>query len=312
MRFSVWSKAIRLVLAVAFLLVPTLVWAGEAAVDLVGRNGKFQVKDRTGNVQDISESSLRVNADTRQQASPPSKKAAKAEAPAEGAAPPAGEAGAAAPEGVGETGSTPAAGTPEGEPTGVAGQTDSTKPGPEGAKPEATVPAEEKPKEETPEEKAARAADIRAVRAMLQQGGAYFYGKDKKPLTNEQVEQFLRAGKLDEIQATGLHLESWSSEAKALKDKNAGKAAARKSVYTTGSASDPDRRTVHEVVADGKPLRDTVKDNKPFDPKAYNSGVPEDGQPSPLAIPEERRPFSEVTKDNKPFDPKRDLPEEEK
>ena len=319
MFLDTWSKTIRLAVAGALCVVPAMAWAAEAAVDLVGRNGKFQVKDRSGSVQDISESSLRVNADPRQLSGPPAKKAVTAEGPpegdalpaTEGAIPPEGEAGAASPAAAGETASAPAEGTAEGEPAGLPGQKDTAKAKAETVGPEAAAPAEEKPKEETPEEKAARAADIRTVRAMLQQGGAYFYGKDKKPLTNEQVDQFLREGKLDEIQATGLHLESWSSEAKALKDKTSGKAATKKSVYTTGTASDPDRRSVHEVVADGKPFSEAVKDNKPFDVKAYNSGVP-DGEPSPLAIPEDRRPFSEVTKDNLPYDPKRDLTEEEK
>ena len=318
MLVDAWMKAIRLALAGGLCMVPTLAWAGEAAVDLVGRNGKFQVKDRSGRVQDISESSLRVNADPRESLAAPVKKDTVTDAPtegatpptAEGATPPEGEAGTATPEGVGETATTPGEGAVEGQPP-VAGEEDSAKPMKEGVTPKTAVPVAAKPKKETPEEKAARIADTRAIRAMMQQGGAYFYGKDRKPLTNEQVELLILQGKLDEIQATGLYLDSWTPESKALKDKTDKVAATKKPVYTTGSATDPDRRSVHEAIADGKPFRDTVKDNKPFDVKAYNSGVP-DGEPSPLAIPEERRPFSEVTKDNLPYDPKRDLAEEEK
>ena len=269
---------------------------GGAAVDLVGRNGKFQVIQRDGQVQDIPQSSLQLN-----EGGPSTTgKASEAPAPTDGESSAAegpsaaGEGQAPSAEGAAPEGNTP--------PTNGAPPPGSEKVAAKG--PQVLMPEAEK-KEDTPAEKAARAKDVTMLRAMVKQGGAYFYTPEGKPLSNEDVDRLIEQGKIEDIRATGLHLNAYTPEVTGLKDKEAKKAA---SYSVPGVGTAPPAGSVPNPVVKGKPFRETVEDNKPFDAKAYSAGEPGDG-PSPLAIPEERRPFRETIKDNKPFDPKQGVSE---
>ena len=259
----------------------------DGAVDLIGRGGTFTVVERNGATRHVSESSLAVQDGKRRSYvnldEAPTAETKEAQAPSETA------------EDTAPGEEQPAA---EGE-EATAGV------GEKQASPQAT--ALDEPKEETPEEKAAREADIRSVRAMLDEGGAYFYDKDNKPLSYQQVSAMIREGDVENIRAQGLHLSSWSPSLNDVK-----KDAKKTSAASPGGAAPPaTKKSVHEIVAEGKPFQDTVKDNKPFDPKAYSAGVPKNGEVSPLAVPEDRRPYREVLSEDQraPFDPNRDYTE---
>ncbi len=274
-----------LVVAISFIassLIPIPAFGDDGAIDLIGRGKTFTVVERDGDVREVPEASLTVQDGTHRSyvdldkvptAEDEGGETAEAAEGATQAEEPAGEEGKVAPDGT----------EPAGEP--------------------AAKPAEE-PKQETPEEKAAREKDVRALRAMIEQGGAYFYDENNKPLSYQQVSAMVREGNVEDIHAEGLHLSSWSSSlGKLEKDGKKTSASSSKS-----AASETPKRSVHENVAEGEPFRKSVQDNKPFDVKQYNSGTPEDGQISPLAVPEDRRPFREVLKEDKrePFNPKDD------
>jgi hypothetical protein len=273
------SKKGRYVLAIAFcmsILAPAVVSAEDAAVDLIGRGGKFTVIERNGTVSEVPESALSVqNGRSRSYGN-------LEKIPSD----------------------TPA--TADTEDSDIPATVDNEEPGSESdtpATPELTKGDE--PVEETPEEKAAREADARAVRAMLDQGGAYFYDENNNPLSYQQVSTMIRAGDVENIRAQGLHLSTWAPSLNEVKENE--NTAAPQTSYG-GSTAPGTKKSVHEIVAEGKPFQETVKDDPPFDPKKYSASVPEDGVPSPLAIPEERRPFREVLQEDqrKPFDPNKD------
>lgn len=270
------------VLAIAFcmsILAPAIVSAEDAAVDLIGRGGKFTVIERNGAVSEVPESALSVQ-DGRSRSY-----------------------------GNLEKVTSDAAATTDAEDSTVPATVDSEEPGLESdtpATPEQTQG--EEPVEETPEEKAAREADARAVRAMLDQGGAYFYDENNKPLSYQQVSAMIRAGDVENIRAQGLHLSTWAPSVNEVKGTENN--TAPQTSYG-GSTAPGTKKSVHEVVAEGKPFQETVKDDPPFDPKKYSAGTPENGEVSPLAVPEERRPFREVLQEDqrKPFDPNKDYTE---
>jgi hypothetical protein len=251
-----------------------------AAVDLIGRGKSFTVIERDGASYEVPESSLSVQGSSRRAVAAPKEtpKTAASNEEQESA----------------EPGDETAL---DAQPPAGAGETP--------VPPEAKLP--DKPKEETPEEKAARQADIKAVRALLDQGGAYFYDENDKPLSYEQVNTMIQEGDIEKLRAQGLHLSAWSPSLNEVT-----KEGAKGSTSIYGSeASRAQKKSVHEIVAEGKPFKETVKDNKPFDVKAYSAGVPKDGEISPLAVPEERRPLREVLAEDKrePFDPNRDYTE---
>lgn len=276
---------------------------GDDAVDLIGRGGTFTVVERNGAVQEINESTLSVQdgksrgygkLENKPESQPVEQPAVAESGTAE--TPPTSESA----EGAGPT--SPPSDTP-------------TLPGAEPAAPEGKVPttvdekpAADVPVEETAEQKAAREEDVRAVRAMLDQGGAYFYDENNKPLSYQQVSAMIREGKVENIRAQGLHLSSWSPSLNDLKD--VPKQGVSEPAYG-GSTAAGTKKSVHEIVAEGKPFQETVKGDPKFDPKKYSAGTPENGEVSPLAVPSDRRPFREVLQDDerKPFNPKQDYTE---
>ncbi|GMV93648.1 MAG: hypothetical protein AMXMBFR82_34260 [Candidatus Hydrogenedentota bacterium] len=280
------SALLRVIFAAA--TVPA--WGDGAAVDLIGRGNTFTVVERNGGVQEIDESALSV-----QDGKSRSYGKLESATPGETSSEPATEEPA--------TEDAESAESPEQVP--AAGEETAT---PEGeTAPETAAPASE-PAEETPEEKAAREEDVRAVRAMLDQGGAYFYDENNNPLSYQQVSAMIREGDVENIRAQGLHLSSWKPTVNELKD--APQTGASASAYGGGTAPGT-KKSVHEIVAEGKPFQETVKDDPKFDPKKYSAGTPENGEVSPLAVPEERRPFREVLQEDQrqPFDPKKDYTE---
>lgn len=263
------------------LLASLVALAGEATVDIIGRDGNFQIIERNGTVLDIPESSLAVQDGKRRSyvdipATPEdSEKTVEEEAP-----------GSEEPVPTGEETSTP---TEEG-----------AKESPPG------LSAKSEKEEETPEEKAAREADTRSLRALMQEGGAYFYDANHNPLSYEDVDKLIQEGKVDEIRGTGLHLGTWNSQLGDVR-KMEGKTRSKPTIISGGGTAMSEKGSVHQIVGQGKPFRETVRENKPFDVKAYSAGTPKNGKISPLAVPEERRPFKEVLKEQQqePFDPKK-------
>jgi len=267
-------------------LARSTAYGDDGAVDLIGRGGTFTVIERDGATREVSESSLAVQDGKRASSGSldevPVAETNEGQTPSEAS----------------EESAPSEKPVPEGEDSGA-------KVGEKQVSPEAK--ALEEPKEETPEEKAARQADVRSIRAMLDQGGAYFYDKDNKPLSYQQVNAMIREGDVENIRAQGLHLSSWSPSLDEVKKEEGKKTTSAASSYGASTAPGT-KKSVHEIVAEGKPFQETVKDNKPFDPKAYSAGTPEDGRISPLAVPEDRRPLREVLSkdDRRPFDPKGD------
>ncbi len=277
-------------LGVVVALTPHSAWGDGAAVDLIGRGNTFTVVERNGGVQEIDESALSVQ-DGKSRSYGKLESATSAETTDEPATE---ESAAEDAETVDSPEQAPAAGEDTGTPENETA-------------PETAAPASE-PTEETPEEKAAREEDVRAVRAMLDQGGAYFYDENNNPLSYQQVSAMIREGDVENIRAQGLHLSSWKPTVNELKDTPQTGASA--SAYGGGTAPGT-KKSVHEIVAEGKPFQETVKGDPKFDPKKYSAGTPENGEVSPLAVPEERRPFREVLKEDQrqPFDPKQDYTE---
>ncbi len=265
------------------LLSSVSAFADEATVDLVGRNGKFHIIENDRVIEDIPESALAVqDGKHRSYFNIPSASDASDAAAEEGA--PGGDEVA----GPGEV--TPSA---VDEKTGQPAPKRADKP---------------KNKRETPEEKAARETDTRVLRALMQQGGAYFYDTENNPLSYEAVNALIQEGRVDEIRGTGLHLGTWSSKLAEVKKEESKKSSTQAGPTTAAFTGTSNRRSIHEVARTGKPFQETVRDNKAFDVKAYSNGTPVDGKISPLAVPQERRPFKEVLKEDprQPFDPKRD------
>lgn len=162
-------------------LTSATAFAAESAapIDLVGRNGQFTIKHQDGTVESVDSGALEVKGST----------AAKNSAPSTGASAVAGAKSASV---------TPAA--KGGAPVRVS----ESKPAPQ-------APAAKK-KEDTPSQQADRVADIEQLRKMRNEGGAYFYDADKKPISAEEIDKRIANGDVAGINVVGLHLEEFNTK----------------------------------------------------------------------------------------------------
>ncbi len=163
----------RYAIALSALLALQPCYAGQSAepVDLVGRNGQFTVKNKSGNVETVAPNDLKLQKELM-----PSAPRTKGE------------------------GITEAKDAKPGDPKAVS------------AKPKAPKPAVVV--EETEEQKAIRAADVEALRAMRNQGGAYFYTEDNQPVPFNEIDRRIATGEVEGLKAVGLHLEDWRPQTK--------------------------------------------------------------------------------------------------
>ena len=142
-----------------------------AATDLVGRNGEFVVKDKSGKVETVESKQLNLPSELLSSA---------------------------------PRGSIEDASSGDVKKDKTAGTKDT------GAKKGVVAKAQKAvPKEETPEQKAVRAADVEELRAMRKQGGAYFYTEDDQPVSFEEIDRRIESGEVEGLKAVGLHLEDW-------------------------------------------------------------------------------------------------------
>ena len=184
----------------------------DEAVTIVIRKGKAKIVAPDGTEKDVPESDMtfRNKTNATPNAAKPSKPKAKVVEPATDETPetPADEAGTeSAPDG--EKTPETAESTGKSDPaTGPAVDENKDTTPAKGEKP--TVAAakpvkKEKSKAQVEAEKKAT-DDIARMRAT---GGAYFFDKNDKPLTGDEVDQMIKEGKIGELKATTLHQETW-------------------------------------------------------------------------------------------------------
>lgn len=166
------------------------------AIDLVGRNGQFVVKDTNGSVQQIDGRDLELN---RLVSPPPSR---TPEVPAARSADVSGQKGEV---------DNPAS-TDSKDSGGAEDAADTAKAAQEAAK-----------------KAAIRAEDVEMIRKLYNQGGAYFYTKENKPISNEEIVRRMETGDVAEIKVIGLHLQELETKTEADDDANATKETAKPS-----------------------------------------------------------------------------------
>jgi hypothetical protein len=84
-------------------------------------------------------------------------------------------------------------------------------PAAKGAKPKAPAKPAAAPKK-TPAQIAAEAKAVEEVAKIRAYGGAYFFDKSNNPLTNDQVDQLIKEGKVGDLRAKTLHQEQWAPQ----------------------------------------------------------------------------------------------------
>lgn len=177
-------------------------------VSIVGRNGKFEIIEPDGSASKIRTDNLKLLEVKR---AAPAAPEPDTEASATNRSPEKPAADDASPEAGGQndsTGSTPGAAPESSSDSAGSGQT---------------------PKEETPEEKAIRAKDVSDLRMWRQLGGAYFYDKDNKPISFDEVDRRIATGEVEGMRVIGLQLQDWTPQTKSDDQVAAGEAERPKS-----------------------------------------------------------------------------------
>ncbi|GMU93929.1 MAG: hypothetical protein AMXMBFR4_29870 [Candidatus Hydrogenedentota bacterium] len=176
----------------AWIAGETVVYAQNdtGAIDLVGRNGQFVVKDRNGSVQQIDGRDLELN---RLVSPPPSR---TPEVPV----------------------TRPA---DDIEQKGAEDNPAPTKANDHGGAEDAAEKA--KAAQEAAKKAAIRAEDVEMIRKLYNQGGAYFYTKENRPISNEEIVRRMETGDVAEIKVIGLHLQELETKTEPNDDSKATK-----------------------------------------------------------------------------------------
>jgi len=176
---------------------------------LVGKQGRVKIIDEHGEVEEVDTDDLVLQGVQRKQ---PSSK-------------PQTQPDTAGKEEVAEEGEGEGEGEPltEPKPPKLMEQPETGEPKTEPAVGEAGEPAPAKPltddqkaakaKQKT-EDEATRRADVENIQRIRKTGGAYFYDKEGKPLSNEELDKRLETGEVAGIRAVDLQQQPWAAKSK--------------------------------------------------------------------------------------------------